>query len=322
MAARDPCPKGSQFYACDSNKFRGCCSSDPCSLPNCPRGVPERDENDLPQAGASTNVSSKADAAKTDVLDPDDSKSTTKTTSAPTETKTDSGITHTIPNSSIVTITKHTVIFSEAPSPSTASLSESNTVPAPATTCSGCDTSTQTVDPEDTEGGARIAPGAIAGFATGGVVILALVAYVWIMVRRRKRAGANSDMTGDEDAAEGSRVNGYEKVTPHTTGTEESADLFAPFGGRADQLYEPYPPQSGTFEMDGSSLAPVELPAISISEAPDNTIPPTRHTSPTSSAVIDPRATLASGPGQQKPQYVNQWNQYKAMAEDKEQTKE
>lgn len=170
-------------------------------------------------------------------------------------------------------------------------------------------------------------------------MILALVAYVWMMVRRRKRAGANSDMPGDEDATEGSRVNGYEKVTSHTTGTEESADPFAPFGGkfvhfleaastlltmtgRADQLHEPYPPQSGTFEMDGSSLAPVELPAISISEAPDNTIPPTRHTSPTSSAVIDPRATLASGPGQEKPQYVNQWNQYKAMAEDKEQTKE
>ncbi|KAK1973186.1 hypothetical protein LZ30DRAFT_744244 [Colletotrichum cereale] len=33
---RTACPEGSAFYVCSNNSFRGCCSTDPCALPDCP----------------------------------------------------------------------------------------------------------------------------------------------------------------------------------------------------------------------------------------------------------------------------------------------
>lgn len=71
--------------------------------------------------------------------------------------------------------------------------------------------------------------------------------------------------------------------------------------------------------MDSTPMAPVELPAISISEAPDNSVSsPGSIVSPETPVATDPRSNL--GPSsftQGRTGYVNQWNQYKAMAEDK-----
>jgi hypothetical protein len=85
--------------------------------------------------------------------------------------------------------------------------------------------------------------------------------------------------------------------------------------GRVDQPLSPYPPQGGAFEMDGTGMAPVELPAFSISVELDDS---TRPVNSASSTAADASANLAAGSLEQgNTQYVNQWNQYKAMAEDK-----
>ncbi|KAK2006505.1 hypothetical protein LZ32DRAFT_91844 [Colletotrichum eremochloae] len=36
LRRRTVCPEGSAFYTCSNNSFRGCCSTDPCALPDCP----------------------------------------------------------------------------------------------------------------------------------------------------------------------------------------------------------------------------------------------------------------------------------------------
>lgn len=85
--------------------------------------------------------------------------------------------------------------------------------------------------------------------------------------------------------------------------------------GRTDQPHGPDPPHSEAFEMDGTAIAPVELPATSIWEAPGPAASPLDVVSPVTPANSDPRATLASGSSQGCVQYVNQWNQYRSMAE-------
>lgn len=232
--AKSPYPMGSYFYVCGGEKFEGCCSTDPCLLPDCPRGPLKRDDNgNLPvESSTSSNKgSSNSGSPKTETPEPDEPKETTKASPSPSETKTDSGITHTIPNSSIVTITKHTVVFSEAPPSSTTSISETSTGTAPGTTCSDCNEPGQTSNSdEDASNEVGVTPGAIAGIAAGGAIILALVVIIWVVARRRKRERQSSGVS-DEDTTGGSRVDGYEKVTPHTTGTGGVGDPFAPFGG-------------------------------------------------------------------------------------------
>ncbi|KAH0595776.1 hypothetical protein MHUMG1_06324 [Metarhizium humberi] len=316
--AKSPYPMGSYFYVCGGDKFERCCSTDPCLLPDCPRGPLKRDDNEnLPvESSTSSNKgSSNSGSPKTETPEPDEPKETTKASPSPSETKTDSGITHTIPNSSIVTITKHTVVFSEAPPSSTTSIPETSTGTAPGTTCSDCNEPGQTSNSdEDASHEVGVTPGTIAGIAAGGAIILALVVIIWVVARRRKRERQSSGVS-DEDTTGGSRVDGYEKVTPHTTGTGGVGDPFAPFGGRTDQPHGPDPPHSETFEMDGTGIAPVELPATSIWEAPGPTASPLDVETPVTPANTDPRATLASGSSQGCVQYVNQWNQYRSMAE-------
>lgn len=63
--------------------------------------------------------------------------------------------------------------------------------------------------------------------------------------------------------------------------------------------------------MDATSVAPVELPAISVGAQPR---PRTETQSPRDSAPIDPRANLnASLTDRTRHTYVNHWNQYRAL---------
>ncbi|OAA49327.1 hypothetical protein NOR_01250 [Metarhizium rileyi] len=318
----------SHLYVCDGNKPGGCCSTSLCLLRDYPRNVPKRDNNEDSTVEAPTSSNKgktplKSEPASSETSETEAPSSTTETAPLPSDTKTDSGVTHTIPNSSIVTITKHTVVFSEAPSPSSASLPETSSRTGLGTTCSGCNEPSQTTAVEDARNETGIAPGAIAGLAAGGAVIIALVVIIWVVSRRRKRERESAG-TSDEVTTGSSRVDGYEKVTPHNTGTGEFADPFAPFGGRADQPFGPYPPQSEAFEMDGTGVGAAELPANNVSEAPDTGAASSDDiVSPvTPTAAADPRATLAAGSGQGQLHYVNQWNQYKAMAEGDAQSKE
>ncbi|KAG5980523.1 hypothetical protein E4U55_003938 [Claviceps digitariae] len=262
---------------------------------------------------------------------------TTSDSTPPSSSMTDSGVTHTIPNNSVVTITRHTVVFSEAP-PSTEesssvtrdghTTSEEATVSAPASTapCSTCTptpTFTSTSLPSTdgpTEG--SFSSGAIAGAATGGVIIVLIVLVSVFVWRNRKKHRSKYDASETETLGYGdSRVNGSEKSN-HAEQLRPSSDPFAPFGGRVDQPGKLHRPPSGTFEMDGTGIPAVELPGTSISEAPDTsrTIPATASLEEGSGMALapasDPAATLASHSSNPQGQitYVNQWNQYKALA--------
>ncbi|GAO16115.1 hypothetical protein UVI_02040100 [Ustilaginoidea virens] len=222
------------------------------------------------------------------------------TAPAATKTKTDSGITHTIPNNSVVTVTKHTVIFSEAPSVSTTSLttaepeSTSETGP-PTPACQTCSQApASTARPPDA-GSLGISSGAIAGAATGAAVILALVVVICVVSRRRARRGEHPDPVETETLGRRSPVEGgYEK---HAGADAHcGSDPFAPFGGRADQTDYRHRPPSGTFEMDGTGIAPVELPAVSVTEVANDgeTVMSGRAVCPVKKDIFDPTLNLGS----------------------------
>ncbi|KAG6041857.1 hypothetical protein E4U41_001017 [Claviceps citrina] len=313
------CPRGYQYYSCRSNAFSGCCSVNPCSMSDCPPSfLPDQSREDATTTGSGTEP-----------LTPTPTPSTASTP----PTKTDSGVTHTIPNNSVVTVTKHTVVFSEAPpwtepsSSYTAGDPTSETAASTAPSCSTCTPAPSSTSPPSADGsGAGVVPsGAIAGAATGGAVIVAIVLILLFVSRHRKKKRGRGYASETETLGRDSHVNGSEKLDPSQEGPlRPSSDPFAPFGGRADQPEQLPRPPSGTFEMDGAGIAPVELPASSIPEAPDThtatrapreEAPPGTGTGTGPTPAADPAATLASAPSPRgKITYVNQWNQYKAMA--------
>lgn len=81
---------------------------------------------------------------------------------------------------------------------------------------------------------------------------------------------------------------------------------------------DPYRPASGTFEMDGAGMAPVELPAESAApshapgpQAAQQTYQPY---GPAGGPAADPRANLnALKTDSGHATYVNHWNQWKAL---------
>ncbi|KAG5928634.1 hypothetical protein E4U42_000239 [Claviceps africana] len=317
MPVRDVCPVGYRYYSCHGNDSNGCFSVNPCSLPAWARSfIPEGSQEDAQASSADTEF-----------------PAATTTTSTPPPSKTDSGITHTIPNHSVVTVTKHTVVFSEAPpsteSPAATGDAHTTSVEATAASAAPCSTCISTHIPTeapstDASGGGGFPSGAIAGAATGGAVIAIMVLVLVFVSRRRKKRRENHDASESETLGCDARVDGCEKSNPsHVGHLRPNSDPFAPFGGRADRPEHLHRPPSGTFEMDGAGISAVELPAVNISEAPD-----TSRTASVSAAMeevsgmapapaADPAATLASRSS--NPQggitYVNQWNQYRAMGE-------
>jgi hypothetical protein len=92
------------------------------------------------------------------------------------------------------------------------------------------------------------------------------------------------------------------------------SSLTEKYLGRADKPEDPYSPTNGTFEMDGSSAAPIELPAMSVSGPSSNAHKPSRLEPVQEVTTTDPRANLASVPvDDAKPVYVNRWDQYKNL---------
>ncbi|KAM0250186.1 hypothetical protein ACHAQJ_008729 [Trichoderma viride] len=342
LAAREEadCSPGTTFYSCDVNRFRGCCSMDPCALSSCPDPFGSLKD---PKDGDKGDDNSKSSTSKSDEATPtptDDNQSQeAELTTSPqptTTTKgsaaiTDSGITHTIPNNSIVTITRHTTITTGRSSTTTSA--SVDLIPTTSRTpISGSVSATfeETPVPSSTDtssaanslknsGADPLSPGAIVGIAIGGVALIAvIVVLVLTLVRRKKRRGSETDSALNQDSGRDDVVE--EKhfphpVSAHTTGTQGSSDPFAPFGGRADQPEDPYRPASGAFEMDGSSAAPIELPAVSVLSPGTSARKSSRLEPVQEVTTTDPRANLTSVPADDgKPVYVNHWNQYKNMA--------
>ncbi|PHH61844.1 hypothetical protein CDD81_7772 [Ophiocordyceps australis] len=244
-AGGDMCPAGTFFYTCDTNNFRGCCGVDPCDRPGCPET-------------AHGHISASTDGDETEAK-------ATKTR------MTDSGITHTVPNSSVVTITRHTVIFTDAPS----SWTEPSETPwSRLTASSGSQSSTavSSAEPSKTwsaetdkaHGTGSMSTGAIVGIAVGALVGASLVAIMIVALMRRRQSRQSPSPRFDYKPP---KLQSYlsdgvaaEKQDARLQDTSASGgDPFAPFGGRIDR--DPYRVPSRHFEMDASQSAPVELPS-------------------------------------------------------------
>lgn len=153
---------------------------------------------------------------------------------------TDSGTTRTIPNPNKVTITKHTLIITDktpVPTPEVSTISSSwvdqGTLPSSGSTGIGSPAQTNGSDPFAGDNGDSSPPtGTIVGAAVGGAAALAILAVLFFALLRRRRL--NRDTSGmadaDDDNGEKNQWAGY-NVSPHTTGTREDHDPFAPFGG-------------------------------------------------------------------------------------------
>ncbi|KAM4059594.1 hypothetical protein HRG_011650 [Hirsutella rhossiliensis] len=324
------CPRGKAFYSCVGNRFSGCCTTDPCDLSGCP-------DDEAREGGAGDRDNSNDKSGDGSRRRPPTDENLTASS-----TKTDSGITHTIPNHSVVTVTRHTVVFSEAPSSTTSStttLSSQEATPltsdhAPATTAvapapsATSSTRVETSAAGSTKDGeaAGFSSGAIVGTVAGGIVLGVVLVVLVVACRRRNRnraaseadsAAAFPDGLGGSNDAE--KPHGQQQYQPpmsaHTTG---SSDPFAPFGGRADVPPDPYRPPSGTFEMDGAGMAPVELPAEPAT--PSHALGPRqprqtyRAYGPAGDPATDPRANLNSlKTDSGHAAYINHWDQWKAL---------
>ncbi|KAL7954241.1 hypothetical protein V8C34DRAFT_320138 [Trichoderma compactum] len=336
----DGCSPGTTFYSCVANKFRGCCSTDPCALHSCPdnfRSLKDPKDGDKEDDSLSTSEP-KSDEATSTLAEDDGSQQATETTSSQSTATTkkssvamtDSGITHTIPNNSIVTITRHTTITTGRPSTSTSDLvdtasTRSGTPITASTTATFAEVSpsspandNSTANPSEAPGASPLSTGAIVGIAVGGAVLIAIAVVLMLaLARHKKRRGSETDSVLRHDNGRDDAVD--EKHFPHNgpthaNGAQGSSDPFAPFGGRADQPEDPYRPASGAFEMDGSSAAPVELPAVSASSPGTADRKASRLESVQEVAPTDPRANLTSVPTDDgQPVYVNHWNQYKSL---------
>ncbi|KAK4062734.1 uncharacterized protein Triagg1_9732 [Trichoderma aggressivum f. europaeum] len=314
----DGCSPGTTFYSCVANKFRGCCSTDPCALHSCPDTFgslkdPKDDGKDDDSLTTSEPNSDEATSTPTEV---DQNQQVTETTSSTTKKSsvvmTDSGITHTIPNNSIVTITRHTTITTGRPSTSTSDLvdtasTRSGTPITASTTAtftgvppSSPANDNSTASPSGAPGASPLSTGAIVGIAVGGAVLIAIAVVLMLaLARHKKRRGSETDSVLRHDNGRDDAVD--EKHFPHNgpthaDGTQGSSDPFAPFGGRADQPEDPYRPASGAFEMDGSSAAPVELPAVSASDLDKADRKASRLEPVQEVNSTDPRANLTSVP--------------------------
>ncbi|KJZ72628.1 hypothetical protein HIM_07987 [Hirsutella minnesotensis 3608] len=320
------CPRGKAFYSCVGNHYQGCCSQDPCDLLTCPDDVPVfLGDHD---AGGERGLESLVE------------QSTVGSATASSRPKTDSGVTHTLPGS-IVTVTRHTVVFSEAPS-STAAPSDASGSAGPASatglgggipsasTAAGSPTDTSSLaDANGAGAGAGISLGGIVGSVAGGLVFGAILVILAIAWRRRRRDQAEAEsesahfqesLRGGDDAEKEHEQHLQQPISAHTTGTQASGDPFAPFGGRFDQ--DPYRPASGTFEMDGAGMAPVELPAEPASRAKavaSEAAQSYRPYVPPAVPAADPRANLNSiKTDSGRAGYVNHWNQWKALGVDED----
>lgn len=173
---------------------------------------------------------------------------------------------------------------------------------------------------------------AIGGLAGLGILIVLIMAA---LKRRRGLRRSHSSATlngGTELFNHGEKL--PQSMSAHTTGTQGSGDPFAPFGGkqkvtthltllsahcppgRADKPGDRYAPPSNIFEMDATTTAPVELPAISVGS---QSRPRTEAQPVPGAGPADPRANLnASLTDRRQNTYVNHWDHYRNLGQEEQ----
>ena len=220
---RGVCPKGEVFYACDVNGFVGCCPEDPCDLSDCPR-IPPEDNGSLINPGDDEE------------RPPEESTSTTMT---------DSGVTHTIPNNEVITVTRHTLVVTGSPSSSSSALVTTSAVDSstfssasinPSASGASSPTPTASEQPSLDSPGISLSTGAIIGVAVGGAVLFFVLLFAILIVRRHSKASRQQRLESqrrDSSARDDLVEDKYfpQPVSAHTTGTQGYTDPFAPFGG-------------------------------------------------------------------------------------------
>ncbi|RGP79105.1 fatty-acid amide hydrolase [Fusarium longipes] len=277
----------------------------------------------------------------------DDKESSSPTErAAPPTTMTDSGTTRTVSNSHRVTITnKKTIYTSAGPSTPTGfltSVTSADTDELPFSTGSFKGTSvslpvetntpgTSLGDNKNDRGSPSI--GLVVGAVAGGIAFLALIVVAVVCIRRRR--AKNIEFPNTPYYLEEKGEKSYLSRILSRKSTRRSQDPFAPFGGRIDRVDNHHQPPSGTFEMDGADNVVHELPDVAFDYGYEKESQPrsnatansTGHTAvsgysaqtayPTATgSCIDPRANLnATLEDRQQKQFVNHWNQYRALGE-------
>ncbi|KAF4449658.1 fatty-acid amide hydrolase [Fusarium austroafricanum] len=335
-------------------EYKGCCSHDPCNWPRGCRDIfgsrPTRSLSTLGSETTAESTDSEMTASESSLLtrrrtsstvsmDEDNEETTYRHKHS--KTMTDSGTTITVPNPNRVTVTKNTLIFtSKLPSSITPVESITGTrtgtnvftLPtAPLESTPGVnptETGTSNTSPENNSGGPSI--GLIVGGVVGGIAALGLVVLAVILLRRRKH---NEEQF--VDSADGP-YNFDEKEEKSYLGrvlsrnaNQKNPDPFAPFGGRIDRVDDPLRPPSGTFEMDATENVVHELPTATFGDAKAKESQPGDHVAGSQAAnpaltghsgapayPVDPRSNLnATMEDRQQKQFVNHWNQYRALGE-------
>ncbi|CAM1507096.1 Fc.00g067370.m01.CDS01 [Cosmosporella sp. VM-42] len=349
---RNPdCPPGKSFYFCGANKFRGCCSRDPCDLPSgCPilletpssetsqtftftdlesfptifdelttRTIGSGEPSPLLEASTQPKQKTRTTSTMFETQPSEDEtelETSTSTSTLKSRTLTDSGTTRTIPNNSKVTVTRKTVIVTDkAPTEPTAPslVSSTETTPTTLVTSTVAPSPVQTTIAEvGKSNGLLLSTGAIVGAAVGGAVVLGIfVVLLMKCLRRRKELNRSHSNATSMGGVGRYGVGEKEGMSAQHTG---ESDPFAEFGGRVDKPEDPYAPKLNTFEMDATSTAPVELPAEPVGSHPTPRVEP----APVPVAgPSDPRANLnASLSDRSQHTYVNHWNQYRSLSQD------
>ncbi|KAF4974178.1 hypothetical protein FZEAL_8883 [Fusarium zealandicum] len=317
--ADPPCPSGKYYIECPSsiNDFAGCCSKNPCrSEYGCLDNAVFMDPSLLGTMTLSqtTLLPRQRTRASTSIEEESTIQSEETTQSGETtqseeeepmsRTITDSGTTRTVPNPNRVTVTRHTLIVTDkTPDPTlessafSSSDAEPTTLPSSGNTTSAAPAQTSTAESSSGDDGAESpSTGVIVGAAVGGLVVFALIALLVTAILRRRKLNREQYETGDGPDISGEKNYLHQTVSPHSTVTRASRDPFAPFGGRVDKTDDPFRPPSGTFEMDGTSTVPVELPAVKFTDAKDDPHPSSHPPGPQDTTTPYAYPPQAAGP--------------------------
>ncbi|OBS27221.1 hypothetical protein FPOA_01163 [Fusarium poae] len=262
-------------------------------------------------------------------------------------TMTDSGTTRTVSNPHRVTVTNKKTIYTSlgpsTPSGFITSVTSAGTdqLPFPTGSFESASVSfpTETGTPsahlgEDSSKNGSPSVGLVVGAAIGGIAFLGLVVGAVIYIRRRR--AKNIEFPNTPYYLEEKGEKSYLSRILSRKSTRRSQDPFAPFGGRIDRVDNHLQPPSGTFEMDGTDNVVHELPAVTYDDGNEKESHPGSHAAANSTtghtavsgysaqtayptatgSCIDPRANLnATLEDRQQQQFVNHWNQYRALGE-------
>ncbi|KAK4078058.1 hypothetical protein Purlil1_12079 [Purpureocillium lilacinum] len=296
------CPPGTQFYVCYANKFRGCCSKDPCALPDCP---------DNPASG--TDSGSTTSAKHPQQTNPSIATIEAGITDISSEARTNGGQVSTAP-SILATVSR---IPGSSDFSHTTSLARTETVPPVST--AGSDTSSRD------NGGRKLSAGAIAGVTIGAMVMLVILGIAMFLWKRDRRLGRSPYSLKNEHCApnaESFSDQMHQLPLAVTSSCDHAAigDPFSSFGGRIDQLHTSGPSPGGAIELDSGAVVPTELPTTGIAVREEDEMEaqkPLTVGTVAESISIDPHATLNSTQNEHgQPAHVNYWTSYAASSLD------